>query len=57
MLVALFLGPVLEDLPEAILAAMVMVAVVGLISPAEFERLCRIDRASSGSPWSPPASD
>ena len=46
VLVALFLGPVLEDLPEAILAAMVMVAVIGLISPAEFDRLYRIDRAA-----------
>jgi len=46
VLVALFLGPVLEDLPEAILAAMVLVAVIGLISPAEFERLYRIDRAT-----------
>lgn len=45
VLVALFLGPVLDDLPEAILAAMVMVAVVGLVSPAEFDRLRRIDAA------------
>ncbi|GAA4704896.1 SulP family inorganic anion transporter [Nocardioides conyzicola] len=45
VLVALFLGPVLDDLPEAILAAMVMVAVLGLVSPAEFARLRRIDRA------------
>jgi SulP family sulfate permease len=45
VLVALFLGPVLDDLPEAILASMVMVAVVGLVSPAEFARLLRIDRA------------
>ncbi|KQW47563.1 hypothetical protein ASC77_14030 [Nocardioides sp. Root1257] len=45
VLVALFLGPVLDDLPEAILAAMVMVAVLGLVHPAEFVRLLRIDRA------------
>ena len=45
VLVALFLGPVLDDLPEAILAAMVMVAVVGLIVPSDFARLLRIDRA------------
>ena len=45
VLVALFLGPVLEDLPNAVLAAMVMVAVVGLVSPADFVRYWRIDRA------------
>jgi sulfate permease, SulP family len=45
VLVALFLGPVLEDLPRAILAAMVLVAVLGLVVPAEFTRLLRIDRA------------
>lgn len=45
VLVALFLGPVLDDLPEAILAAMVMVAVIGLVSPSEFARLRRIDHA------------
>jgi MFS superfamily sulfate permease-like transporter len=45
VLVALFLGPVLEDLPRAILAAMVLVAVLGLVSPSEFARLFRIDRA------------
>jgi len=44
VLVALFLGPVLDDLPEAILASMVMVAVLGLVSPSEFARLRRIDR-------------
>ncbi len=45
VLVALFLGPVLEDLPNAILASMVMMAVLGLIAPDEFRRLARIDRA------------
>jgi sulfate permease, SulP family len=45
VLVALFLGPVLDDLPQAVLAAMVMVAVVGLVSVAEFRLLLRIDRA------------
>ncbi|GAA4747543.1 SulP family inorganic anion transporter [Nocardioides endophyticus] len=44
VLVALFLGPVLDDLPEAILASMVMVAVLGLVSPGDFARLRRIDR-------------
>jgi sulfate permease, SulP family len=42
--VALFLGPVLNDLPQAALAAVVMVAVIGLVVPAEFVRLLRIDR-------------
>jgi len=46
VLVALFLGPVLDDLPSAILAAVVMVAVLGLIQPGEFVRLRRIDPAS-----------
>jgi sulfate permease, SulP family len=46
VLVALFLGPVLDDLPSAILAAVVMVAVLGLIQPQEFVRLRRIDPAS-----------
>jgi MFS superfamily sulfate permease-like transporter len=46
VLVALFLGPVLDDLPSAILAAVVMVAVLGLIQPREFVRLRRIDPAS-----------
>ena len=45
VLVALFLGPVLEDLPNAVLAAMVMVAVVGLVTPGDFVRYWRIDRA------------
>lgn len=43
VLVALFLGPVLSDLPEATLSALVIVAVIGLIDPAEFARLLRID--------------
>lgn len=45
VLVALFLAPVLDDLPSATLGALVLVAVIGLISPAEFVRLYRIDRA------------
>lgn len=44
VLVALFLGPVLDDLPQAILAAMVLVAVLGLVSPPDFVRLRRVDR-------------
>ncbi|MEV0893727.1 SulP family inorganic anion transporter [Promicromonospora sp. NPDC050262] len=43
VLVALFLGPVLDDLPAATLSALVLVAVVGLVSPAEYVRLFRID--------------
>ncbi|MGA9277398.1 SulP family inorganic anion transporter [Ilumatobacter sp.] len=43
---ALFLGGVLSDLPEATLGCMVVVAVVGLIKPAELLRLWRIDRLS-----------
>lgn len=45
VLVALFLGPVLSDLPSATLGALVLVAVVGLVSPAEYGRLFRIDQA------------
>ncbi|MFJ3408349.1 SulP family inorganic anion transporter [Promicromonospora sp. NPDC090134] len=44
VLVALFLAPVLSDLPAATLGALVLVAVVGLVSPAEYVRLFRIDR-------------
>ncbi|MET0736453.1 MAG: SulP family inorganic anion transporter [Microbacterium sp.] len=42
VLVALFLGPVLSLLPEATLAAMVFVAVVGLIDIPELVRWARI---------------
>ena len=41
---ALFLGPVLDDLPEAILASLVVVAVIGLIKPDEIAFLARYDR-------------
>lgn len=41
---ALFLGPVLSDLPQATLGAMVVVAVLGLIRPAEWVRFWRLDR-------------
>ena len=41
---ALFLGPVLDDLPQATLAALVIVAVVGLIRPSELVFLARFDR-------------
>jgi SulP family sulfate permease len=45
VLVALFLAPLLDDLPRAVLAAMVMFAIVGLLSPAEFGRYARINRS------------
>ena len=41
---ALFLGGVLEDLPQATLGAMVVVAVLGLIKPAELVRFWRLSR-------------
>ncbi|MGH3689299.1 MAG: SulP family inorganic anion transporter [Microbacterium sp.] len=44
VLVALFLGPVLSLLPEATLAAMVFVAVAGLINVPELVRWARISR-------------
>ena len=44
VLVALFLGPVLSLLPQATLAALVFVAVVGLIDVPELVRWARISR-------------
>lgn len=44
VLVALFLGPILSLLPEATLAAMVFVAVAGLINIPELVRWARISR-------------
>lgn len=44
ILVALFLGPVLSLLPQATLAAMVFVAVMGLINIPELVRWARISR-------------
>ena len=41
---ALFLGGVLSDLPQATLGCMVIVAVLGLIKPAEWVRLWRLGR-------------
>ena len=41
---ALFLGGVLSDLPQATLGCMVIVAVLGLIKPAEWLRLWRLGR-------------
>lgn len=42
--VALVLAPVLDDMPEATLGAIVVVAVAGLVSVPELARLGRIDR-------------
>jgi high affinity sulfate transporter 1 len=41
---ALFLGGLLSDLPQATLGCMVVVAVIGLIKPAELLRLWRLGR-------------
>jgi SulP family sulfate permease len=41
---ALFLGGVLSDLPQATLGCMVIIAVLGLISPAEFIQFWRLSR-------------
>lgn len=45
LLVALLLAPLLEDLPRTILAAMVLVAVAGLLDPRELATYARVDRA------------
>ncbi|THV30850.1 SulP family inorganic anion transporter [Glycomyces paridis] len=42
--VALWIAPVLDLLPRAALAAVVVTAVLGLVTPGEFRRLARIDR-------------
>ncbi len=44
VLVALFLAPVLSNLPQATLASMVLVAVVGLIDVRGMARLARLNR-------------
>ena len=48
VLVALLLAPELSNLPEATLGAMVLVAVTGLIRPAELARFWRISRREFG---------
>lgn len=50
---ALFLGPILSDLPQATLGCMVVIAVLGLIDPAAFVRFWRLSRIEFGSPPSP----
>lgn len=44
VLVALFLAPVLSDLPQATLGAMVVVATLGLVDPGSFVRFWRVSR-------------
>jgi MFS superfamily sulfate permease-like transporter len=44
VLVALFLAPVLSKLPDAVLGAMVFVAVIGLVDVGALVRLYRFDR-------------
>ena len=43
-LTALFLAPLLDDLPSAVLAAVVMSAILALLDPADLVRFARIDR-------------
>lgn len=45
VLVALFLAPALDDLPQAVLASVVIVATIGLVNLREFSRYAAIDRA------------
>ena len=47
-LALLFLIPVLHHVPRAVLAAIVVVAVVGLLKPREFLKLWRISRVEAG---------
>ena len=56
VVVALVLAPVLSDLPQATLGAIVFVAVTGLISFRDLARLARLDRSSSSSRSSPASS-
>lgn len=45
LLAALFLGPLFQFLPRAVLAAIILVAVIGLLRPQEFRRTWRYSRA------------
>ena len=45
LLVALFLAGLLHDLPQPVLAAIVLMAVTGLFQPSELRRLWRFSRA------------
>jgi len=44
----LFLTPVFESLPQASLAAIILVGVLGLVSPSEFRTLVRTHRRDAG---------
>ena len=44
VVVALFLTPLFRNLPEAALAAIVIVAVMGMMNVAEMKRLCRLNK-------------
>jgi MFS superfamily sulfate permease-like transporter len=48
LLVALFLAGLLHDLPQPVLAAIVLMAVTGLFQPSELRRLWRFSRAEFG---------
>src|SRR5574343_1442217 len=48
LLALLLFTPVLRQVPNAVLAAIVVVAVVGLLKPREFVRLWRISRVEAG---------
>ncbi|TCI97624.1 SulP family inorganic anion transporter [Aeromicrobium sp. IC_218] len=45
VLVALVLAPLLDELPRAVLAAMVLVAILGLLRPSELRLYAQVDRA------------
>lgn len=46
-LALLFLLPLLREVPQSVLAAIVLVAVIGLIQPGRFRRLWRISRVEA----------
>ena len=48
LLALLVFTPVLQQVPNAVLAAIVVVAVIGLLKPREFVRLWRISRVEAG---------
>ena len=48
LLVLLMFTPLLSHVPQAVLAAIVLVAVLGLIKPFEFARLWRISKVEAG---------
>jgi SulP family sulfate permease len=48
LLALLVFTPVLRHVPQSVLAAIVLVAVIGLLKPSEFTRLWRISRVEAG---------